>query len=258
MIGSSRSVRWFDPLRDTFHMHVDCEHYLEERDTLDGNPLPPFLNIGRRAARISIGATLARNYDDWQTERLLMANNIRECCLVLAFVTLHVLLQAATASGLFDDDTRIRLVDALNHAEIDRYRRLFKAHIIHQNDFRTADFFEKYVDNRSLIGGVSWTAEDWMTVIHYTNLAAREKNPATSPAQMGYGSSEAIWDRDEQWEEEYYPHMKPNFAHPLVQDAMARRPNYFPAIMMRLCVRDCYADVQCVPQHLDGITDWGG
>lgn len=179
MLFTSLSGQWFDPARDIVYLNFTI-HYDNPQGGIDavrGFPMPYFLKLAGHAAGVSIDEPLI-HYNPTLTYRWQVRDHLetlRECFVCVTVVCLHVDLQPALDSCLFAEDNRIVMIDAFDYDKIAEFRRLWETHGSRQ-DFRTAEFFDGYVDDGSfMIQGMTvkqlqycfkrlWLLERWHEV----------------------------------------------------------------------------------------------
>lgn len=248
MLDTSRSGQWFDPSRDIVHMNF-TPVYDDPMwaDVSCGNPLPYFLKVARRAAGASIqdGMLQCSSMPEWRLEEHL--ETLREYFVCFMVVCLHVDLQSAIDSGLFAVDNRIAMVSAWDYPKIAEFRRLWEAHGSHQ-DFRTADFFKRYVDDKFKVDG-RFTVKQ---LLEYS-----DRSWVSTKWDVGKGAGDTGYSKWEIWEDEKDDDedddgiwlRKHRSDHPWVVETLSRKPTLHPTIMIRLCTRDCYASLSVMPQR---------
>lgn len=148
------------------------------------------------------------------------------------------------------------MIDAFDYDKIAEFRRLWETHGSRQ-DFRTAEFFDGYVDDGSfMIQGMTVKQLQYC----FKRLWLLERWHEIDWTQYPVDSQMAMWKFGEEGEE-HGPDNRPEFHpdHPWVVDVLSRKPALHPTIMMRLCTRECYAGLSVMPHrnfNNTAISQW--
>lgn len=243
------SDRWFDPARDTVHLHWDGLFDLMSPDTL--NPILHFLwNVSKGHNEASITAGLMGGFQDnyscpWADSNFDLLGRQHEFSITLHTVNIHVTLRQAMKSGLFGrlGEERVRLVSATDSEAILKYYQLWLAG--RRQDSRSRAFFDLALSSPLMGDEVQNFRDDletkWLRN-KWTNLEDQrspDAPPKENPKLMGLNSKADecgkpidVWNRRPRFGKiEAFP----NVEHPWVKKMLKEMPNFRPVIMFRFC-----------------------